>query len=275
MTTAEISQKAPQKDSATSSTGRSIFEDPAISEAGKNDPFVRFVQRNWRSLILLLVALGVAMVGYNVFTKTALEKRARATTLLADIQESYRSLSEQQERLRKLGDDRDAAKDDAASKSATEAYDIANKELGEAREKLVLMINSLDSPPPFDSYATLYRGLLAARFGELAKLEEELKRAPSWEAIDDAKSSRRFIAETVNLGLLRGLSQSEQHKASVRERLKDLAERGEYLAVDALAVLVAQTVGREERLKLSELIDATRQRFPSRSKELNELKEGL
>jgi hypothetical protein len=275
VTTAEISQKAPQKDSATSSTGRSIFEDPAISEAGKNDPFVRFVQRNWRSLILLLVALGVAMVGYNVFTKTALEKRARATTLLADIQESYRSLSEQQERLRKLGDDRDAAKDDAASKSATEAYDIANKELGEAREKLVLMINSLDSPPPFDSYATLYRGLLAARFGELAKLEEELKRAPSWEAIDDAKSSRRFIAETVNLGLLRGLSQSEQHKASVRERLKDLAERGEYLAVDALAVLVAQTVGREERLKLSELIDATRQRFPSRSKELNELKEGL
>lgn len=275
MTHAERSQKSPLKDSATSSTGRSIFEDPAIAEAGKNDPFVRFVQRSWRSLLLLLVAVGVAMVGYNIFTKTALEKRARATTVLADIQESYRSLNEQQEKLRKLGDERDEAKDDAAKKSASEALDKASKELSDARGKLGLMIDSLDSPPPFDSYATLYRGLLAAKFGEVTKLEEELKRAPSWEAIDDVKSSRRFIAETVNLALLRGLSQSEQHISSVKERLEDLAERGEYLAVDALAVLVARTAVREERLKLAELIDATLKRFPSRGKELNELKSRL
>jgi hypothetical protein len=273
--TAEKSLKSPPNNDAKSSTGRSIFEDPAIAEAGKNDPFVRFVQSNWRSLLLLLVAVGFAMVGYNIFSTTALEKRARATTMLIDIQESYRSLSEQQDNLKKLKDARDAASDDEARKRSSEAVDKASKELSDARSKLGLMIDSLDSPHPFDSYATLYRGLLAARFGEVEKVEEELKKAPSWEAIDDVRSSRRFIAETVNLGLLRGLSQSDQRSASVRERLKDLAERGEYLAVDALAVLIAQTTAREERLKLAELIDTTRQRFPSRSKELDLLKERL
>lgn len=267
MTTAPISEQT--QTSQTSSTGRSIFEDPAIGEAVKSDAFVRFVVQNWKSLLLTLVALGAAMVGYNVFTATALEKRARATTLLTDIQESYQNLQEKQGTLEKLKADQQSAKDDAAKKAATDSVETTTKELTEARSKLSLMIESLDSPPPFDSYATLYRGLLAGRFGDYAAVEKALARAPSWEAIDDARSSKRYIAETTTLGLAKSLAQSEAHQAAAKQQLKLLTERGEFLAVEALAALSLLDSTPEEHTALKSSIESLRAKFPSQGKYLD------
>jgi hypothetical protein len=273
VTTAPISEQ--EQTSATSSTGRSIFEDPAIGEAAKNDAFVRFVAQNWKSLLLTLVAVGAAMVGYNVFTTTALEKRARATTILAGIQESYEQLREKQESLEKLKVDQQSAKDEAAKKTATDSLESTTKELTEARTKLSLMIDSLDSPPPFDNYATLYRGLLAGRFGDYAAVEKVLAAAPSWEAIDDVRSSKRYIAETVTLGLAKTLAQSETHQTAAKERLKSLAAGGEFLAVDALAALSLLEATPEESAALKASLDSLRTKFPSQSKYLDLIAERL
>ncbi len=267
MKTAPIPDQA--RNSTTASTGRSIFEDPAIGEAAKNDAFVRFVSQNWRSLILTLVAVGAAIVGYNIFSATALEKRARATTLLADIQESYRGVVEKQGALTKLQDEQQGAKDDAVKKKAAESLEAATKELNEARAKVSLMVDSLDSPPPFDSYATLYRGLLAGRFGDYAAVERALQAAPAWQSINDARSSKRYIAETVTFGLLKSLAQSEAHQALAKEKLKALIDGGEFLAVEALAAfsLIATTSEDQEALKQS--IDTLRTKFPSQGKYLD------
>ncbi len=267
MTTAPIPDQA--QNSTRASTGRSIFEDPAIGEAAKNDAFVRFVAQNWRSLLLTIVALGAAIVGYNIFTATALEKRARATTLLADIQESYRGLVEKQGALAKLQEEQQSAKDEAAKKKATESLETTNKELNEARTKVSLMIDSLDSPPPFDSYATLYRGLLAGRFGDYPAVEQALNAAPDWQSIDDARSNKRYIAETVTIGLLKVLAQSDAHQAAAKEKLKALADGGEFLAVEAAAAcsLIATTPEDNEALKRS--LEALRSKFPSQSKYLD------
>lgn len=260
---------------ATASTGRSIFEDPAIGEAAKNDAFVRFVAQNWKSLLLTLVAVGAAIIGYNIFTTTALEKRARATTILADIQESYRSIVEQQGALKKLQEEQQSAKDDAAKKKASESLEATNKEINEARTKLSLMIDSLDSPPPFDSYATLYRGLLAGRFGDYAAVEQALNAAPAWQSIDDARSHKRYIAETVTIGLLKSLAQSEAHQSAAKERLKALADGGEFLAVEGLSAysLIATTPEDQEALKRS--LEALRGKFPSQSKNLDLIAERM
>jgi len=273
VTTAPISEQS--QTSATSSTGRSIFEDPAIGEAAKNDAFVRFVAQNWKSLLLTLVAVGAAMVGYNVFTTTALEKRARATTLLADIQDSYQKLQEKQESLEKLKLDQQSAKDEAAKKTATDSIETTTKEFAEARSKISLMIDSLDSPPPFDSYAMLYRGLLAGKFGDYAAVEKALAAAPSWEAIDDARSTKRYIAETVTLGLAKTLAQSEANQRAAKEKLKALAAGGEFLAVDALAALSLLEATPEERTALKTSLESLRTKFPSQSKYLDLIAERI
>jgi hypothetical protein len=267
VTTAPIPEQA--RNTSTASTGRSIFEDPAIGEAAKNDAFVQFVAKNWRSLLLTLVTVGAAMVGYNVFTTTALEKRARATTILSDIQENYQGLVDKQAGLAKLREEQQSAQDDVAKKKASDSIETSTKEINEARTKIALMIDSLDSPPPFDSYATLYRGLLASRFGDYEAVEKALQSAPSWEAIDDVRSSKRYIAETIHLGLLKSLAQSDAHRAAVKEKLKELADKGEFLAVDALAAysLVAEAPADQDSLK--QAIEALRSKFPSQGKYLD------
>lgn len=267
MTTAPISEQS--QTSTTSSTGRSIFEDPAIGDAAKNDAFVRFVALNWKSLLLTLVAVGAAMVGYNIFTTTALEKRARATTILADIQDSYQKLQEKQASLEKLKVDQQSAQDEEAKKAATDSLETATKELAELRSKISLMIDSLDSPPPFDSYATLYRGLLAGRFGDYEAVEKIVATAPSWQAIDDVRSSRRYIAETVTLGLAKILAQSDAHQDAAKDRLKALAADGEFLAVEALAALSLLEATPEESAGLKSSIESLRVKFPSQSKYLD------
>lgn len=264
MTSAPIPEQPHNQ--ARASTGRSIFEDPAIGDAAKNDAFVRFVAQNWKSLLVTLVAVGAAIVGYNIFTTTALEKRARATTILADIQESYRGIVEKQGTLKKLQDEQQNAKDDATKKKVAESLEAATKEINEIRTKLSLMIDSLDSPPPFDSYAMLYRGLLAGRFEDYGAVEGALKAAPDWQSIDDARSNKRYIAETVKIGLLKSLAQSVAHQALAKEQLKALADGGEFLAVEALSAysLIATTPEDQQALKRS--LEALRTKFPSQIK---------
>jgi hypothetical protein len=273
VTTAPIPEHTPN--TGTASTGRSIFEDPAIGEAAKNDAFVRFVVSNWRSLVLALTVVAASIIGYNVFTTTALEKRARATTLLSDIQDGYQALVERQKSLVKLRDDQSSAQDDSAKKKANEDLELANKELGEARSKISLMIDSLDSPPPFDSYAKLYRGLLASRFGDYAAVEQVLQSLPSWQAIDDARSSKRYISETATLGLLKALAQSDAYQAKAKEGLMALVSGGEFLAVEALAAYSLLVVSPDEQDALKRSIDALKVKFPSQVKSLDAIAEGV
>jgi len=252
-----------------SSTGRSIFEDPAIGDAARNDAFVRFVLKNWRSLLLLLVAVGASMVAYNRFTATATEKRARATTVLSDIQAAYKGIVDKQEELLKLESDRALAKDEEAKKTAATSIESKTKEIEESRAKLSLMIDSLSSPAPFDSYAKLYRGLLASRFNDYELLEQTLKSVPSWEAVSDPRSSERFIAETVTLGLSKALAQSDAHIATAKDKLTALGERGEFVAVDALASLALLLNSADEKDAFKKSLDAARAKFPAQAKHID------
>ncbi len=274
MTTAPISEQS-STNSAKSSTGRSIFEDPAIGDAARNDLFVRFIANNWRTLLLLLVALGAGIVAYNSFTTTALEKRARATTVLSDIQEAYQGLVVKQGELLKLESDNAVAKDEAAKKAAATAIEAKSKEINESRSKLSLMIDSLASPAPFDTYAKLYRGLLASRFKDFATVDRALTGLPSWEAVSDPKSSERFTLETVTLGLAKALAQSDEHLAVAKEKLTALGERGEFVAVDALASLVLLLNTQEERDAFKRSLDAARIKFPAQTRHIDTIAQAL
>lgn len=278
MTTAQIpesTQTSPISPSTSSSNGRSIFEDPAIGEAAKNDAFVRFVSLHWRSVLLALVAIGAAMIGYNIFTTTALEKRARATSTLADIQQNYEELVTKQGSLVTLKETQVDAKDEAAQKAASESLARVSQEVEAARGKLSLMLDSLDSQPPFNGYAALYRGLLAGRFGDYKAVEAALSAAPAWEVIDDVRSSRRFIAETIHLALVRTLAQSDEYIVSAKDKLLVLAKDGEYKAVEALNALSVLSLTSEEQQEAMKVAETLRGKFPSQIKKIDQITERL
>ena len=272
MTTAESQDSNTNTATNTAKTKRAlnIFEDPAIKEAARNDLFTRFLMANWRSLLMTVIAIGAGMIAYNVFTTTALQKRARATSLLADIQDSYKGLVDTQEKQQKLKGEEASAKSDDEKKKAAEALVTANKDLDAARAKINLMIESLDSPQPFDKLGGLYRGLVAGRFQDYALVEQTLS-ASDWEKIADSKSSDRFIAETITLGLAKSLAQSAEKTSVVKSYLTPLAERGSFVAVEAAAELSFLANNPEEQANLKQLIEKLRVKFPSQSGVLTEI----
>jgi len=252
-----------------------IFEDPAIREAATNDAFARFVITNWRSVLALLVAVGVVMVAYTSYTTTALNKRAAATARLAEIQESYKALLDTQDDLSKTQSELANAKDDAQKATLTTSVEQKTKSLAESQAKLTLVIDSLDTTPPFDTLAQLYRGLVAGRFKDFEGVTKALAAIPAWSTLPNGDSSKRFVAETAALGLAKSLAQSEQHQQQAADQLRALAEGGAYVAVEALGAYSALAKTPDQIASTRTLIDSVKARFPAQERYLAEINERL
>ncbi len=273
MTTAQNQEQTTQNQGVRASNN--IFEDPAIREAATNDAFARFVINNWRSVLALLVAVGVLMVAYTSYTTTALNKRAAATARLAEIQESYKALVDSQEDLAKTQSELANAKDDSQKATLTTSVEQKTKSLADSRAKLALVIDSLDSTPPFDTLAQLYRGLIAGRFKDFDSVTKALAAIPAWNTLPNGDSSQRFVAETAALGLAKSLAQSEQHQQQAAEQLRALAEGGAYVAVEALGAYSALAKTPEQIASTRTLLESVKTRFPAQERYLTEINERL
>lgn len=264
----------PVEDQRTSAGRRNIFEDPAIIEAGRNDPFVRFMSKNWRVLLSLLVAGGLGLIGYSRVTATALQKRADATKILREVQDSYAALVEKSEALRALQEQEKAAGDgqaraDAAAKAKKEAEEVARLEA-----KLGLMLAGLDSPQPFSVLAGLYRGLIAAQRGDFEGTRAALV-SNNWELVSTPSSPERAVAELAALALAKALVDSEAHVQEARRVLVQLAERGEFVGARAVDALASVAQSPEEREQARQLVQAVQQRAPAQGKLLTAASEKL
>lgn len=269
MTTAPISDQSDPKRPA-----RNIFEDPAIQEAAESDAFIRFVREHWKTLLVTLVAIAGAMIAYNIFQTTADNKRADATDKLVAIQESYQSLLSTQENLEQARQRSATASDDKTRQELSGKIDAATKELQESRTKIGLMIDSLDGPKPFDSLASLYKGLVAGRFKDYAATRSVLQNTP-WEQVGAPESTERYVAEMVTLGLAKVLAESEPDRATARESLRALSERGKFVAVEAVSALSVLAASPEEKNATKELIAQVKTRFPQDERYLGEALERL
>ena len=273
MTTAPIQE--PAEISPSQRPTKNIFEDPAIQEAAKNDPFTRFIVTNWKSVLLMLAAIGVAMVAYSSYTTTALNKQAAATAQLAGIQQSYKALIDSQDDLAKSQTELAATTDESKKGTLSSAIATKSKEIEESKSKLNLAIDSLATEQPFGTLAHLYRGLVAGRFQDFEAVAREMAAIPAWSSIDDQTSSSRFVAETAALGLVKSLAQSDGHRQQAKKQLQALAENGAYVAVEAVGALASLTTTAEEVASTKQLIDGVRTRFPAQEKYLEEVSESL
>ncbi len=272
MTTAPIQESNDQQSAKPT---KNIFEDPAIQEAAKNDAFVRFVLNNWRSLLALLVAVGVSMIAYTSYTTTSLNKRAAATAQLSEVQASYKALLDMQDDLGKTQAELASTTDQAQKTTLTATLDKKNKEIADSRAKLSLVIDSLDPAPPFGTLGQLYRGLVAGRFGDYDGVLKAIAAIPVWSSISDKESSPRFVAETAALGLAKSLAQSEQHQQQAKEQLRALAENGSFVAVEALGALSGFAKTPEEVATIKGLAENVKARFPSQEQFFSDINERL
>lgn len=250
-----------------------IFEDPAIAAAAKNDPFAQFVAKNWKRIAGVLFAVVLGMIAYNAVRTTQEQKRAVSTALFAQVREQYKEIVGKRQELVKLQAEL-STKPDAEKKAVQDKITALETEVGAIREKSKLMLSSLDSPPPFDLLGRLYGGLIAAQFGEYEQTKSALINTP-WELTGRAGSPERMTAELAVLGLGKALSDSSQHVQYAKDSLVRLAENGEFAAVPALEALAALASTSEEVSKVKSILGILETRFPSQSKYLTEVKEGL
>lgn len=251
-----------------STKNRDIFQDPTLQEAMKSDAFARFVVRHWRSLLGVLVSVSLAMIAANIFTTTAKKKRAAATSQLLEVQKSYRALLDKQEALN--GQRSVQGADEAKVKESAEALATLEKEVTEARERLSLMINSLESPEPFPVLANLYRGLIAAQFDDTEGLTTAIDAINGWSSLAE-DSPERYVAELSSLGVARAAVQNPQLIARGKKALQALATDGAWVAVDALSTLSYLTTAQAEQLALKEVFERVKSRYPARAGELSEI----
>jgi hypothetical protein len=264
--------KDPSQDQAPRTPPRNIFEDPAIAVAAQNDPFARWVVKNWRSLVAVLFAVAAVMLGYDRFTTVALEKRSSATATLNAVQESYHQLLTKEESLVTLRAD-EAAQTDAAEKAKiTDKIGATTREIDQLKDKVTLMVESLDSSATFGTLKELYQGLLAARLKNYDKTQSVLA-ATKWETVGKPDSSERFMAELLAFGLARSLIDSDAHREFARGQLAIIAERGSFAAVPAATTLTMIAVSDAERTQAQDLVTKLRAKYPSQQRFLSNLED--
>jgi hypothetical protein len=263
MTTQPVKKEESMEEKNTRT--HSIFEDPAIAEAAKDDPVVRFISRNWKTVIGALMAVALSMVAYNSFKNTAEQKRATATQTLMDIQQGYKAITEKQQELTTLTKDHSSETDPKKKEQVQQKIDAATKELNQLRDRTTLVVDSLKSPRPFDMLAQLYRGLIAARFGDYAITQGVLS-STSWEAVGASDSAERMVAEFAVLGLARSLVDAPNSREPVMGALGNLASKGTFAAVQAAVTLATIASTPEEKVKAREVVGEVSRRFPAQEK---------
>ena len=262
---------APKHDqSTTTPAARNIFEDPAISEAAKNDAFVRFVVRYWRAGLLTLAVIAGSIIAYDIFTTTAEQKRADATARLSEIQDTYQEIVTKQGEEEGWRTDLQKASDPKAKDDITTKLDATTKEVERLRTKIGSLIDETNSPKPFDILGGLYKGLVAGRFRDFETTKAMLA-ADTWEQSGEPGSPERSIAEVAALGLAKMLAESGEYRATAKEALKGLASRGSFVSVEAVRALSSLASTPEEKAEVGTVVAEVKNRFPKQVKYLEGL----
>jgi uncharacterized protein YdbL (DUF1318 family) len=262
---------APKHDqSSNAPASRNIFEDPAIAEAAKNDAFVRFVVRHWRSVLLTLAVVAGSIIAYDIVTTTAEQKRANATARLSEIQDTYQELVKKQGEAETLRADLQKASDQKAKDDLTSKLDADTKEVERLHAKVDLLIGDLNSPKPFDILSGLYKGLVAGRFHDFETTKSMLL-ADTWEQSGEPGAPERSIAEVAALGLAKTLAEIDEYRTTAKDALRGLASRGSFVAVEAVRALSLLAVTPEEKAEVSALVADVKKRFPKQVKYLEGL----
>lgn len=255
----------PQPSDAPPSTpaGHDIFTDPALSQTLNEDPLFRFLQTNWRQVLLVVGFIVAVVYARQVFQDTRVADMERSADVFNRARNEYdqiRSLEAQLTQAKKaLADKKPDEK--VAKENKKETVDPAvakvadlEKQIADARRRIEGHLGSLvDARSPYRELGELYKGLLARDAAGEGKGLAELRAAigvPTGTVQLGEKPD--LVTELKAMALARTLIDSPDTRSEGVGALGELASKGTYTRVSAgltLAHIANSPAERTEALK--------------------------
>lgn len=258
--------------------GRSpnLFEDPAIAQSAKDDPFAKFLSENWRQVAGTVLVAVLVVWGYNTFRATNEAKRAAASDLFADVRTNYSLYINQSNSLSQSKVELATATDDKKKGELTTRITKLESDTKDQKAKLERMIQALEDNlvEPFPRLAHLYRALLLVREGDIARVRSVLG-VESWESVGSPGSPDRFVSELSALTLGKALVDRDDSIGEGIKVLAGLAERGTTAQIPAVLSLSAVVTTPEDKQMVERFIADIETKNPAQIKFLAQAKERL
>lgn len=231
-----------------------------IEQTIAEDPLMKFVQRRWREIAFLLLAVFAVLYGKNVFEETRRESRSRSADLLLNLQSQVEQLRVGIEELKKKEQEANKSSDGASDKKG-ESQEATVKESGKEKQEEEVQALRKRLEQNIDSAFELNRALAQERapYSELPELYTQLlssyraiiKKEKGQEDSGISSSKLREILSAKALeqgGLLAELKifqgalvllEKEGASSEVVGILRDLVAQGNITGVPALLALSA------------------------------------
>jgi len=252
--------------------GHDIFTDPALSQTVTEDPLFRFLQSNWRQVLLVVGFIVAVVYARQVFHDTRVADMERSADIFNRARSEYEQIVSLEGQLadarKRLGEkkaeapkpadqkatDKKEQKDDAA---ATRVADL-EKQMGDARRRIEGHLGSLaDARSPYRELGDLYKGLLAQVTAADGKGAAELRAAigvPTGSVQIGEKPD--LATELKAMALARALIDSGDTRNEGVTALNDLATKGNFTRVSAGLTLAHIANSPEERQGALRILEA-------------------
>jgi hypothetical protein len=239
----------PRKPGAAPALG-----DPVLERTMAEDPLVKFVQKRWRQIAVVLIVAGVAVWFAHMFRETYRERMRESADAFARVQIEYsqlRSLERQQQQ---------SVKPKEGQKPEDAVKDLEGK-ITASRDRLAQGLPALvEAEPPYNVIGRIYQDLLERSRGNMGVLKADLA-AASW-ATDKPGSQQRFYNELRALVIARALVDDSANRADGLRALKDLAANGETAYAAAGLALAGLASTPEELTEAQRLLEGILKRAP-------------
>lgn len=267
----------PNEETSESNRSHSLFEDPAIAQAATEDPFVRYMSKNWRKVLTTVIVLALGWYGYTSFLATQQNKQAALSQLASSVRDAYQVFATDEAAYRKAKSELDKNKDEAKKAELTKKLEEAEATKTSSKEKVTRIIQALGDADtrPYPQVVGLYKGLVALKSGELETAKSTLGQDLWNNKNIPLDSPERFFGELGALSLARTFLDTDGKEGEAKEILFKLAENGTISAVPAGLALEAVVADGKERERLVLALESIKTREPEQEKFLTEALERL
>ncbi|WKZ56413.1 MAG: hypothetical protein QY326_06685 [Bdellovibrionota bacterium] len=219
----------------------------ALQRALVEDPLVRFVQKRWRALAVVVLFIAAGIYVRNAFVETHEAALRSSGDLFAKIRTEYGLIQAQRAQLTELAMDQ--------SEEGKKKLEAQQNQIKDAEAGLVNALATLsDSKEPYASVALLYKALMQA---------EPSTAAPSENLAPD--NPRLLLVELALLLEAKRLLDHPEQRAEGQAKLQELARSARFVHAVAAISYAHVAESSEERTTARNLLDGVRVMHPEQS----------
>ncbi len=220
------------------------FDGGVIGKTVSEDPLLKFLAGEWRSLVGCIAVAILGYFGYSSYIGVVTGNQREAADQLAGVRADYDSIV-------LLGEQFRTEKDESAKAEKKKKFDEAKVRLDERIKGLSETVS------PYKETAPIYSALVSVEAGNIPTITAAGE--SGWEQAK-ADSSTRFVGEIQALLNARILVDNAERRAEGVSALEKLASSADSVAVPSVVTLATIANSPAEKEKVKKLIDNLVQR---------------